>query len=148
MAECSRSCVGRRGFFICVGLPLFACKHGVHNELREGQAGCKLGPVCVLGGVGTRTHLWPYLSQGPRVAPSHRFTPRPCKRPCLVLVSGVLGESFTSSRPVQGIWRWHLPGLPMQVSKCQIFPIVGCVEPPLGGDGVCRSPRASLRVVD
>lgn len=53
MAEYSRSCVGRRGFFICVGLLLFARKHGVHNELCEGQAGCKGGPVfvcvCVVG---------------------------------------------------------------------------------------------------
>lgn len=39
MAEHSRICVGRRGLFICVVLPLFVCKHRVHNELWEGQAG-------------------------------------------------------------------------------------------------------------
>jgi hypothetical protein len=48
MAGYSRSCVGRRGLFICVGLRLFACKHGVHNELLEGQAGWQGGLVVVV----------------------------------------------------------------------------------------------------
>lgn len=52
MASCSRSCVGRRGIFICVGLPLFARKHGVHSELQEGQAGWKWGLLLLWGVLG------------------------------------------------------------------------------------------------
>lgn len=52
MAGYSRSCVGRRGLFICVGLRMFACKHEVHNELLEGQAAWQGGFLTAPGGSG------------------------------------------------------------------------------------------------
>lgn len=99
MAECSRSCVGRRGFFICVGLPLFACKHGVHNELWEGQAGWKRGPVCVyvcvclgVGGTESFMALSSLRSQGSSI-PS--FHPQTFQTSLLSVLSLVCGASLS-----------------------------------------------------
>lgn len=132
MAECSRSCVGRRGFFICVGLPLFARKHGVHNELWEGQAGCKRGPVCVWGRGWGRGYYESFMAlpfprcQGSSIPPFHPQTFSTALRSvCLPCGERLSHYYFLAS---SGDLEMARTRVAYAVGKCQILPTVGCVS--------------------